>query len=45
MRNRDKPIGNTKEILANRYEETMDRLQKIKDAGCYFHLGMSLENY
>ena len=33
MPNRDKPIGKTKETLANRYEETMARLQKIRDAG------------
>jgi uncharacterized protein (DUF302 family) len=33
MSNRDKPIGKTTETLANRYEETMARLQKIKDAG------------
>jgi hypothetical protein len=32
MPNRDKPIGKTKETLANRYKETMARLQKIKDA-------------
>jgi hypothetical protein len=33
MSNRHKPIGNTDETLDNRYEETMARLQKIKDAG------------
>ena len=33
MPNRHKPIGNTEETLENRYEETMARLQKIKDAG------------
>jgi len=33
MANRHKPIGNTEETLDNRYEETMARLQKIKDAG------------
>jgi len=33
MHNRHKPIGNTEEILENRYEVTMARLQKIKDAG------------
>ena len=33
MPNWDKPIGKTKETLANRYEETMARLQKIRDAG------------
>jgi hypothetical protein len=33
MPNRDKPIGKSKETLTNRYEETMARLQKIKDAG------------
>jgi len=33
MPNRHKPIGNTDETLQNRYEETMARLQKIKDAG------------
>jgi hypothetical protein len=33
MPNRDKPIGNNKETLANRYEETMAQLQKIRDAG------------
>jgi hypothetical protein len=27
-----KPIGNTEEILEKRYEETMARLQKMKDA-------------
>ena len=32
MPNRHKPIGNTG-TLENRYEETMARLQKIKDAG------------
>jgi hypothetical protein len=46
MPNRDKPIGNTKERLANRYEETMARLQKIRDAGYNVSiLGVSLENY
>ena len=34
MPNRPKPNGNTDETLQNRYEETMARLQKIKDA-CY----------
>ena len=33
MPNRDKPIGKTKETLASRYEETMARLQKLRDAG------------
>ena len=33
MHNRYKPIGNTDETLQNRYEETEERLQKIKDAG------------
>ena len=33
MPNRHKPIGKTIEILQGRYEETMARLQKIKDAG------------
>jgi G:T-mismatch repair DNA endonuclease (very short patch repair protein) len=33
MPNRPKPIGNTDETLQNRYEKTMARLQKIKDAG------------
>jgi len=33
MPNRHKPIGNTDETLRNRYEETMARLKKIKDAG------------
>jgi len=33
MRNRYKPIGNTKKTLDNRYVEPMARLQKIKDAG------------
>jgi len=32
MPNRHKRIGNTDEILQKRYEETMARLQKIKDA-------------
>jgi hypothetical protein len=32
MPNRHKPIGNTEETLENRYEKTMARLQKIKDA-------------
>jgi len=31
--NRHNPIGNTEETLKNRYEETIARLQKIKDAG------------
>jgi hypothetical protein len=33
MPNRHKPIGNTKETLLSPYEETMARLQKIRDAG------------
>jgi G:T-mismatch repair DNA endonuclease (very short patch repair protein) len=33
MPNRHKPIGNTEETLLSRYEETMARLQKIRDAG------------
>jgi G:T-mismatch repair DNA endonuclease (very short patch repair protein) len=33
MPNRHKHIGNTEETLENRYEETMARLQKIKDSG------------
>jgi hypothetical protein len=33
MPNRHKPIGNTEETLESRYEKTMARLQKIKDAG------------
>jgi G:T-mismatch repair DNA endonuclease (very short patch repair protein) len=33
MPNRHKSIGNTEEPLQNRYEETMARLQKIKNAG------------
>jgi len=33
MPNRHKPIDNTEGILLNRYEETQDRLQKIRDAG------------
>jgi hypothetical protein len=33
MRNRDKPIGKTTETLQGRYEESMARLQRIKDAG------------
>jgi G:T-mismatch repair DNA endonuclease (very short patch repair protein) len=33
MPNRHKPIGDTDEALLNRYEETMARLQKIKNAG------------
>jgi hypothetical protein len=33
MSNRHVPIGNTNETLLSRYEETMARLQKIKDAG------------
>jgi hypothetical protein len=43
MPNWDKPISNTKETLANRYEGTMARLQKIRNAdynvsiwGCEF---------
>ena len=31
--NRHKPISNCNEILLSRYEETMARLQKIRDAG------------
>jgi len=34
MPSRHKPIGNTDETLQNRYDETMSRLQKIKDAVC-----------
>jgi hypothetical protein len=49
MPNRDKPIGKSKETLTNRYEETMARLQKIKDAvytvvsiwGCGFRKRLS----
>jgi hypothetical protein len=33
MPNRDRPIGKTIETLQGRYEETMARLQRIKDAG------------
>jgi hypothetical protein len=33
MPNRHKSIGNNEETLQNRYEETMARLQKIKNAG------------
>jgi G:T-mismatch repair DNA endonuclease (very short patch repair protein) len=33
MPNRHKSIGNTEETLLSRYEETMARLQKIRDAG------------
>jgi len=33
MPNRYKPTDNSEETLENRYEETMARLQKIKDAG------------
>ena len=33
MPNRHKPIGDTNETLLNRYEETMARLQKIRNAG------------
>jgi len=33
MPNRHKPLGKTIETLQPRYEETMARLQKIKDAG------------
>jgi G:T-mismatch repair DNA endonuclease (very short patch repair protein) len=33
MANRHSPIGNTNETLQNRYEETMARLEKIKNAG------------
>jgi G:T-mismatch repair DNA endonuclease (very short patch repair protein) len=33
MPNRLKPIGNTDETLLGKYEETMARLQKIRDAG------------
>jgi G:T-mismatch repair DNA endonuclease (very short patch repair protein) len=33
MPNRHKSIGKTEETLLNRYEETMARLQKIRDAG------------
>jgi len=33
VRNRHKPTANTDETLQNRYEETMARLQKLKDAG------------
>jgi len=33
MPKRHKPIRKTDETLQNRYEETMARLQKIKDAG------------
>ena len=33
MPNRHKTIGNTEQTMENRYEETMARLQKIKDAG------------
>jgi len=33
MPNQHKPIGNTDETLQNKYEQTMARLQKIKDAG------------
>jgi hypothetical protein len=32
MPNQRKPIGNTEETLLSRYEETMARLQKIRDA-------------
>jgi G:T-mismatch repair DNA endonuclease (very short patch repair protein) len=33
MLNRHTPIGSTNETLQNRYEKTMARLQKFKDAG------------
>ena len=33
MPNRHTPIGKTTETLQGRYEETMARLQKLKDAG------------
>ena len=33
MTNRHKRVGKTTETLQGRYEETMARLQKIKDAG------------
>jgi hypothetical protein len=33
MPNRHAPIGSTNETLQNRYEETIARLQKIKNAG------------
>jgi hypothetical protein len=32
MPNRNKPIGKIDEILPSRYEETLARLQKIRDA-------------
>jgi hypothetical protein len=34
--NRYKPIGNTKETLANRYEKIIAWLQRIRDLGCEF---------
>ena len=43
MPNRHKPISNTDETLQNRYEETMARLQKIKEAVVSIW-GVSLEN-
>jgi G:T-mismatch repair DNA endonuclease (very short patch repair protein) len=33
MPNRHSPIGSIKETLQNRYEDTMSRLQRIKNAG------------
>jgi len=46
MPNRHKSIGKTNEILQGRYEETMARLQKMKDAGSKVVSiwGVSLEN-
>jgi hypothetical protein len=47
MPNRHEFIGNTGETLLSRYEETMARLQKIRDAG-YKDIsicGLSLRNY
>ena len=44
--NRDKPIGSTTETLASTYEETIARLQNIKEVVCNVVSiwGASLEN-